>query len=116
MRPISVHRLNGGVTPAATAWARKPPKRPIDSTIAMAHRPSPSKGRSARAIGCSVMHAELAVHAQGPQREIGGVQVVLEVEHPREAGPVPEWILPAAVGPLRAQQVLDAGLHGRARR
>src|SRR5882762_465627 len=102
MRPISGHTLKGGVTRAATACARNPPKRPSDSTIAMAHRPSPSNGRSAGASGRSVMHAQLAVHAESPQREVGGVQVVLEVEHPREAGPVPERVLPAAVGPLRA--------------
>src|SRR6185503_16376771 len=61
------------------------------------------------------MHPVLAVDAEGPQREVLGVEVVLEEELAREAGAVPERIVPPAVGALRAQQVLDAGLHGRAR-
>src|SRR6185295_3981941 len=61
------------------------------------------------------MHPVLAVDAEGPQREVLGVEVVLEEEHAREAGAVPERIVPPAVRPLRAQQVLDARLDGRAR-
>src|SRR5438552_18394588 len=61
------------------------------------------------------MHAQLAVHAEGPEREVAGVKVVLEEEHPREARPVPERILPAAVRPLGPQQIVDARLDRRPR-
>src|ERR671937_3132893 len=104
MRPSSGHSLKGGVSRAARAWPRKPPKRPSDSTRKVVHRPRPSNGRSAGATGCSVMHgergpacAQRAIDAERPEREVGGVQVVLEVEDPRKAGAVPEWIVPAAV-------------------
>src|ERR1044071_8915037 len=94
MRPSSGHSLNGGVTSATSAWPKKLPKRPRDSTSSVAHRPRPSNGRSAGVSTGSVMHAELAVHAQRPEREVARVEVVLEVEHAREAGPVPERVLP----------------------
>src|SRR5262247_2212531 len=62
------------------------------------------------------MHPVLAVHAERPEREVLGVEVVLEEEHAREARAVPERILPAAVRALRAHEVLDARVHRRPRR
>src|SRR5690242_5961644 len=115
MRPSSGHSLKGGVTRAATAWPKKVPKRPRDWTNPMAHRPRPSNGLRAGVTTGSVMHAELAVHAQRPEREVARVEVVLEIEHAREAGAVPERVLPRAVGPLGAEQVADAVVDGRAR-
>src|SRR5207247_9693258 len=47
-----------------------------------------------------------AVDAERPEREVLRVQVVLEHEHAREAGPVPEGIRPRAVRPLRVEEVL----------
>src|SRR5437867_8144379 len=57
-----------------------------------------------------------AVDSQSPQREILRVQVVLQIEDPGEARPVPERILPRAIGVLRSQQVVDTALDGRAAR
>src|SRR2546427_6644654 len=51
---------------------------------------------------------------EGPEGEVPRVEVVLEVEDPREAGPVPVGVLPAAVLPLRRDEVLDAMEGGRA--
>src|SRR5207247_1777311 len=51
-----------------------------------------------------------AVDAEGPEREVVRVQVVLQVEHAREARTVPERVVPAAVGLLRAHQIFDAAL------
>jgi hypothetical protein len=48
------------------------------------------------------MHAELAVHAESPEREVPGVEVILQIEDPWESGAVPEDVLPGAVGPLGA--------------
>src|SRR5262245_2229567 len=58
----------------------------------------------------------VAIDAERPEGEVARVEVVLEVEHAREAGAVPEWIFPRPVRLLRAQQIIDAGLHGRPRR
>src|ERR1043166_363936 len=116
MRPSSVHSLNGGVTMATAAWPRKAPNRPSEATMWSVKRPRPSTGRTAAFSAGSGMHPVLAVHAERPQREVAGVEVVLEEEHAREARAVPEGIVPAAVLALGAQQVLDARLDRRARR
>src|SRR5262245_39360019 len=57
-----------------------------------------------------------AVDSQRPEREILGVQMVLQVEDPRKARAVPERVFPRAVVALRSQQVIDAALDGRAAR
>src|SRR5690242_7749402 len=108
MRPSSAQSLKGGVTTAPSAWPRKAPNRPSESTMWRLHRPRPSIGRRAGARGGSAMHPVLLVHAQRPQREVRRVEVVLEEEHAREAGAVPERVVPAAVRALRAEEVLDA--------
>src|SRR5438552_1039083 len=69
---------------------------------------------SAAASGRSAMHA--AVDSQRPEREVRRVQVVLEVEDAREAGAVPERVLPRAIGALSSQEILDAARHGGAGR
>jgi len=46
-----------------------------------------------------------AVDAQRPEREVAGVEMVLEIEDAREAGTVPEEVFPGTVWPLRAQQI-----------
>ena len=66
--------------------------------------PTASKGRSAGASGGSGMRA--AIDSQRPEREILGVQMVLQVEDPREACPVPERVLPRAVVALRPQEIV----------
>src|SRR5579864_5441148 len=54
--------------------------------------------------------AESAVCGEGHQREVDGVEVVLEVEDAREAGRGPLLVVPGTVAALAAQQVIDAAL------
>src|SRR5215475_5570869 len=93
--------LNGGVASATSASMKKVPNRPRDSTTAIVHPPTASKGRSAGASGRSGMRA--AVDSQSPEREILGVHVVLQVEHARKARAVPERVDPRAVVALAPQ-------------
>src|SRR6267142_5227219 len=112
MRSRNDRTLNGGVTRTASASPKNAPNRPRDSTIPIVQPPTASKGRSAGASGGSGMRA--AIDSQRPEREILGVQMVLQVEDPREARPVPERVFPRAVVALRAQEVVDPALDGRA--
>src|SRR5881628_2367181 len=57
-----------------------------------------------------------AVLAERHQREVVTVEVVAEVEVTREARPGEEALLPRAVRALRADEPVDAALHGGARR
>src|SRR6266403_1362545 len=114
MRPTNARSLNGGVTRAASASAKKVPNRPRESTTAIVQPPTASKGRSAGASGSSGMRP--AVDSQRPEREVLGVQVVLQIENPREARAVPESVRPRAVVALSPQQVVDAALDRRAAR
>src|SRR5258705_4411844 len=57
-----------------------------------------------------------AIDSQRPEREILGVQMVLQVEDPREACPVPERVLPRAVVTLRSQEIVHTALDSRAAR
>src|SRR5262245_24717921 len=114
IRSTNARTLNGGVKSAARASAKKMPNRPSASTTAIAQPPTASKGRSAGASDRSGMRS--AINSQRPEREILGVQVVLQVEDPREARAVPERVFPRPVLALRAQEVVDAALHGRATR
>src|SRR5262245_46065501 len=102
IRSTNARSLNGGVRSAARASAKKVPKRPSESTTAMVQPPTASNGRSAGASGRSGMRS--AVDSQRPEREILGVQVVLQVEDPREARAVPQRVFPRAVVALRAQE------------
>src|SRR6516165_11029141 len=111
MRSTNARNLNGGVTSAASASARNVPNRPRESTRAIVQAPTASNGRSAGASGGSGMRA--AINSQGPEREILGVEVVLQVEDAREAGAVPERVVPRAVVTLRFQKVVDPALDGR---
>src|SRR5215510_8579105 len=110
MRSRNARSLNGGVTSAPSASPKKVPKRPSASTTPIVQPPTRSKGRSAGATGRSGMRA--AVDSQGPEREVVGVQVVLEIEDPRESSSVPVGVLPRAVVPLRPQQIVDATHDG----
>src|SRR5438874_2600921 len=114
MRSMNARSLNGGVTMATSASTKNVPKRPSESTTEMVRPPTASNGRSAGASGRSAMHA--AVDSQRPEREVRRVQVVLEVEDAREAGAVPERVLPRAIGVLGSQEILDAARHGGAGR
>src|SRR5439155_2852553 len=114
MRSMNARGLNGGVTSAASASAKKVPNRPRDSTTAIVQPPTASKGRSAGASGRSGMRP--AVDSQRPEREVLGVQVVLQVEDPREARPVPQRIRPRAVVALIPQKIVDAPLDRGAAR
>src|SRR5881628_1150883 len=111
---MNARTLNGGVTTAPSASPKKVPNRPSESTSAIVRPPTASKGRNVGASGRSGMRA--AVDSQSPEGEILRVQVVLQVEDPREARSVPERILPRAIGVLRPQQVVDAALDDRAAR
>src|SRR5215510_12850697 len=106
MRSRNARSLNGGVTSAPSASPKKVPKRPSASTTPIVQPPTRSKGRSAGATGRSGMRA--AVDSQSPEREVVGVEVVFQVEDPRESGSVPVGVIPRAVGSLRPQQVVDA--------
>src|SRR6266850_948243 len=108
IRSTNARNLNGGVTRTARASAKKAPNRPRESTTAIVQPPTASKGRSAGASGRSGMRA--AVDSQRPEREILGVQMVLQVEDAREACPVPERVFPRAVVALRPQEVVDPAL------
>src|SRR3990172_9530 len=138
MRERNAQSLNGGVRSAARASTRNAPKRPSASTTSSACRPRASSGRSVSGRAGSVMSGGGgggpppprgggggggggscgggAVAPQRPEGEVLRVEVVLQVEDAREPRPVPERVGPAAVGLLRAEQVLDAALdHGPAR-
>src|SRR5262245_45777067 len=52
--------------------------------------------------------AQPGVARQRQEREVQAVVVILQVEHFREARPGERLLVPAAVGPLSPQQVLDA--------
>src|SRR5262245_27880385 len=114
MRTTNGRSLNGGVTSGARASAKKAPNRPRESTSAIVRPPTASKGRSAGASGRSGMRA--AVDSQRPEREILGIQMVLQVEDTRKARPVPESVFPRAVVTLRPQEIVDTPLDGRAPR
>src|SRR5262245_42770278 len=114
IRSTNARSLNGGVNSAARASAKKVPNRPSESTIAIVRPPTASKGRSAGASGRSGMRS--AVDSQRPEREILGVQMVLQVEDTRKARAVPERVFPRAVVALRSQQVIDAAFDGRTAR
>src|SRR5262250_350051 len=101
MRSTNARSLNGGVTRAASASARNVPNRPRESTRAIVQPPTASNGRSAGASGGSGMRA--AIDSQRPEREILGVQVVLQIEDARKARPVPEGVFPRAVVALRSE-------------
>src|SRR5215470_12694307 len=108
IRSTNGRSLNGGVRSAARASAKKMPNRPSESTTAIVQPPTASKGRSAGASGGSGMRP--AVDSQRPEREILGVQMVLQVEDARKARAVPECVFPRAVVALCSQQVVDAAL------
>src|SRR5438093_9773633 len=114
MRSTNARTLNGGVTIAISASAKKVPKRPSESTTERVQPPTASNGRSAGESGRSAMLA--AVDSQRPEREVLRVQVVLEIEDAREPGAVPERVLPRAIGVLGSQEILDAARHGGAGR
>src|SRR5262245_11622615 len=114
IRSRNARSLNGGVTSAASASAKKVPNRPRDSTSAMVQPPTASKGRSAGASGRSGMRA--AVYSQRPEREILSVQVVLQIEDTWKARAVPQRVLPRAVVTLVLQKVVDAALDRRTAR
>src|SRR5258705_7436539 len=109
---MNARTLNGGVTAAPSASPKKVPNRPSESTTPIVKPPTASNGRNVGAIGRSGMRA--SVDSQGPEGEVVGVEVVLQVEDPREAGSVPEGGLPRAVVPLRSQEVVDAAHDRRA--
>src|SRR2546428_11009360 len=109
MRSTKARTLNGGVTIVARASNMNVPKRPSASTTPLAQRPRASNGTSGRAGGRSAMH-DAAIHSQRPQRKVLGIEVVLEHEDARESRPVPERVLPRALGLLRPQQMGDAPL------
>src|SRR4029450_13049346 len=114
MRSTNARSLNGGVARAASASAKKVPTRPSEPTMEIVQPPTASKGRSAGATGRSGMRP--AVDSQRPEWEVLGVQVVLQIEDPREARAVPEGVLPRAVLALTAQEIVDAALARRAAR
>src|SRR5215467_7729918 len=114
IRSTNGRSLNGGVNSAARASAKKVPNRPSESTTAIVQPPTASNGRSAGASGRSGMRS--AVDSQRPEREILGVQMVLQIEDARKARAVPERVFPRAVVALCSQQVVDAALDGRAAR
>src|SRR5258708_2473849 len=103
--------LNGGVTIENSASPKKPPKRPRASTSSIVRRPMVSKGRTTAGTAGSAIEGAL-VHPESPEGEIFRVEVVLQHEDPREAGAVPERIVPAAIGALAVEQMADAALDG----
>src|SRR5712691_5218094 len=107
MRSTNARNLNGGVTMVARASRKKVPKRPSERRTWIAHRPRASKGTRRGDSGRSAMRGA-TIHAERPQRKVLRVEVVLEHEHPREPGAVPERVFPRAVGVLRPYQIRDA--------
>src|SRR5918992_3134647 len=99
MRATNARPLNGGVSPVTTAMPKKAPKRPTDSSTPRTHAPRSSNGRSASERGWSTIEPA-AIDPQCPEREVRGVQVVLEHEDPGEAGAVPEPVFPGTIRPL----------------
>src|SRR5213593_446177 len=52
------------------------------------------------------------VRPERPEGEVFRVEVVLQHENPREAGAIPERVVPAAVGALVFEEVADTTLDG----
>src|SRR6266446_3937179 len=111
MRSTNARNLKGGVTRVASARRKNVPKRPSDTTIPIAHRPSASKGLRKGESGRSAMHGA-AIDAERPEGKVFGVEVVLQHEHAREPGAVPPGIVPRAVRLLGAQEIRDPPLDG----
>src|SRR5256885_16361537 len=107
--------LNGGVTIENSASPKKPPKRPRASTSSIVRRPMASKGRTTAGTAGSAIEGAL-VHPESPEGEIFRVEVILQHEDAREAGAVPERIVPAAIGALAVEQMADAALRSEERR
>ena len=61
--------------------------------------PAPSGSRASR-------HCAVPVVGERPEREIPGIAVVLEVEHPRETGGRETRVVPEAVGALAGEEVV----------
>ena len=130
--PADLRAMNGRHRGRANRRApatRKRPNRPRDCTpLSGRARPSASTpAQASRAVGIrrralpAPGHAPGApIHAEGPEREVLGVQVILEIEDAREPGAVPERVVPGAVRRSGSRQVADAALHraalGTARR
>src|SRR5512145_3483118 len=104
--------LKGVVATEARAIPKKVPKRPSEPRTATAAAPRRSRERSTAGTGCSLIKA-VAIDPQRPEWEILGVQVILQHEDAREAGAVPEVVLPGTVVTLGGDEVLDAPLECR---
>src|SRR5262252_2581281 len=96
---------------------RNRPKRPRGWTPSSAPRPNDSTRPTGNARGWTVppvivsasplaAHG-VSVHAESPEREVLCVEVVLQVEDPREARAVPERVLPRSVVSLTLDQIAD---------
>ncbi len=124
-RPPASPKLTSALTPSGKPGGRRAapaasppptatvPPRPRASR-ASAARPTtmPSMARSRRRPGGVALH-EVAVARQRQQREEQAVAVVAQVEHAREADGGVGLLVPFAVAPLRAAQVVDALRHRR---
>src|SRR3972149_2538441 len=115
-RPVTKTAVSTGPSSRTRAMPTAgPPKasEPPPCSGTKTWRPSaPAEARS-QARPTRPSRCRAPVHAQRPEREILRVQVVLEVEDPREARAVPERIFPGAVGVLPVDQVTDALLDRR---
>src|SRR5438034_650991 len=85
------------------------PARPVTISAASTG-PSSRISESATAGPAGSAIEGALVHPESPEGEIFRVEVVLQHEDPREAGAVPERIVPAAIGALAVEQMADAAL------
>src|SRR5262249_47684706 len=105
---LRLPHLEGRHISASRTWRLviSPPPTPGGSC----HRP-----RRRRALG-AVAGEPGAILSEGHQRKVVPVEVVAEIEVTREAGAREEALRPRAVGPLGADEPVDAALDGVALR
>src|SRR2546425_10922704 len=94
-----------------SASKKKLPKRPRTSMSSIVLRPMISNGRTTTGTAGSAIEGA-PERPERPQGEIFRVEVVLQHEHARKPGTVPERVVPPTVGALGVEEVADAALDG----
>src|SRR5207248_9629616 len=79
---------------------------------AATRRRTPRRFRVESMHGSGSCRRAVAIRRERPERKVGAVPVIAEVEHAREARSGEARVAPEPVRPLRAQEVLDAAPHG----
>src|SRR6185369_9517232 len=109
--------LNGGTTAQRTASTRNTPNRPSAVSVSRPYRPSPSResrtsepdiGSDGFWLGSRrALLRGPAPDPERPQREVVGVEVVLQVEDSGESRSVPQRVVPAPVRALGPEEEVD---------